>query len=388
MTFGSPDVLTADRRLNVLRIITWLPVGGIERRLVATLPKFDRSRFNVQLACIRERGPLADELAAAGIPVHFIPFRKLFDLAGLRQLAALMREQKIDVVHSHMYRSNVAAAVAGRMAGVRAVWGQIHNVGTCRTRRQAWIDHHLCRWRTGMIAVSESVKRDMMSTLALPSDRVTVIRNGIDLTRFRHTPARREAVRARENVGPGHFVYMFAARLVPQKRCGAFLDAFSQLQQSDGGEQLRAWICGDGPERDELERRARALRYPDAVRFFGQQDHVEDFYAAADVFVLPSSKEGFSNALVEAMASGLSCIATNVGGNEEALGTTGAGILIPPSNVARLAEAMRLVWQEPGQRQVMSTQAAARAKCFGIEKMLNDLERLYLDSVSWRGHDR
>ena len=89
-------------KIRVLRAITWLPVGGIERRIVDVLPRLDRSRFEVSLVCLRERGPLAGELESAGIPVDVIRFRNRWDQRGLRQLARLMREREIDVVHRQM----------------------------------------------------------------------------------------------------------------------------------------------------------------------------------------------------------------------------------------------------------------------------------------------
>jgi glycosyltransferase involved in cell wall biosynthesis len=372
-------------RIRILRVITWLPVGGIERRLVATLPRLDRGRFDVRVACIRERGALADELEAAGVPVHLIAFRKRWDPAALWKLARLMGEQRIDIVHGHMYRANVPATVAARLAGIGGrrpvVWGQVHNVGTWETRRQVRVDRWLCRWRAGMIAVSESVRRDVMETLGLPAARVRVITNGVDLERFRAAGVRRQAVRAEWGAAPGDVVFVFAARLVEQKRCRDFLEAFRRLQNRPGGGRLRAWVLGDGPLRGELERQAAALRAPDAVRFAGRRDDVEDFLAAADLFVLPSTREGFSNALVEAMAAGLPAIASDVGGNAEALRNGTDGLIVPASDIDQLTEAMGLLAVNADERRTMGDSAAERAEAFGIDRMIENVERLYAESM-------
>ncbi|HOR26762.1 MAG TPA: glycosyltransferase [Candidatus Sumerlaeota bacterium] len=369
-----------DRPLRVLRVITWLPVGGIERRLVATLPRFDRERFELSLVCIRERGALADELEAAGIRVDCIPFRKRWDPRALRQLTDLMRERRIDIVHSHMYRSNVPATAAARRARTPVVWAQVHNVGTWETRRQVWIDRWLCRWRTGVIAVSEKVRRDVMATLNLPPERVPVVYNGVDLARFAAARPRRPAVRAREQVGEHDVVFLFAARLVEQKRATDLLTAFADLQQQPGGERLRAWIVGDGPLREQLERQAEALPQPAAVRFFGRRTDVEDFYAAADIFVLPSTREGFSNALVEAMATGAAVIATDVGGNAEAVRDGQDGLIVPPLRVDALRDAMARLAGDAALRRRLADAAAARARRFSLEAMVTQLEELYAES--------
>ncbi|MCE5228416.1 glycosyltransferase [bacterium] len=371
-------------KLNILRVITWLPIGGIERRLVAVLPRLDRERFNVSLVCIRERGQLADELEAAGVPVEVIPFKSRWDPSALRRLAAYMRSNKIDVVHSHMYRSNVPATVAARMAGVKTVWCQVHNVGTWETRRQAWMDRALCRWRTGMIAVSERVRRDVMDTLGLSAGRVRVIYNGVDIDRFRAARALRDEIRTREGVQPGDVVFLFAARLVEQKRCIDFLIALGKLQSmrlstQDSGlrTNLFAWILGDGPLREQLEQASASLPQPGAVRFFGKRSDVEQFMAGSDVFVLPSTREGFSNALIEALASGLPCIATDVGGNAEAVRDQREGFIIPPLDVERLTGAMASLARDPELRRALAEAASLRAERFSIERMITEIENIY-----------
>lgn len=368
------------KRINILRVITWLPVGGIERRLVSVLPRLNRERFNVRLVCIRERGKLADELEAAGIPVDLIPFEKRWDPKGLYQLARLMREHRIDVVHSHMYRSNVPATVAARLAGVRNVWCQVHNVHTWETTRQVWMDRFLNRWRSGMIAVSERVRQDVIETLQIDPRRVRLIYNGVELERFIEARARREEVRQREGVDEGQRVFLFSARLVEQKRPQDFLEAFGRLQLAPGGDRLRAWILGDGPLKPRLEELAKQLPKPTNVKFFGKRDDVEDFLAAADVFVLPSTKEGFSNALVEAMASGLAIIASRVGGNPEAIRDGRDGLVVPPLDVDRLTEAIGRINEDHELRRGLAQSAMQRAQMFSQDRMIKAIEDLYKEN--------
>jgi glycosyltransferase involved in cell wall biosynthesis len=364
------------RRLNILRVITWLPVGGIERRIVATLPRL-RERFNIELVCVRELGPLAADLQAAGVPVTLIPFRTRWDPRGLRQLAALMREREINLVHSHMYRSNVPATVAARMAGVKSVWAQVHNVGTWETRRQAWLDRALCHWRTGVIAVSERVQHDVMQQLRLPAERVRVVYNGVDLGQYQRAGARRGELRAAHGVAPGELVVLFAARLVLQKRTTDLLSAFAVMQREHPQQPLSLWIAGDGPQRAELEQQAAQLPNPAAVRFLGRSDRVDELMAAADIFVLPSTKEGFSNALVEAMASGLAIVASDVGGNSEAIRHGVDGVIVPPCAVEELTGALRQFINDSAWRHQAAASAARRAEAFSLERMLDNVSDLY-----------
>lgn len=385
-------------RIRVLRVITWLPVGGIERKIVDVLPRLDRVRFEPRLVCLREPGPLAAELAAAGVPVDCIPFRRRWDLAALRRLAAYLREHRIDVVHSHMYRSNVPATVAARMAGVRGVLAQLHNVGTWESSRQLWMDRMLCRWRSGVIAVSEQVRTEAIERLRIAPDKVRTIYNGVDLRRFGGHPEQRErrrALRAEHGVGPEEVVFLLAARLVEQKRPQDFLSMARRLQEEEaearrspgsaaGRAPSRFWILGDGRMREELGRQAASLPDPSRVSFFGRRDDVDRFMAAADAFVMPSTKEGFSNALLEAMASGLAIVATRVGGNAEAVRDGKDGMIVPPLARERLEDAARRMVVEPDLRRHFAAAALERARMFSVERMVENLESLYAE-VAGRG---
>ncbi|MBI1784667.1 glycosyltransferase [Candidatus Sumerlaeota bacterium] len=377
--------MTVPSKIHVLRVITWLPVGGIERKIVDVLPRLDQSRFEVSLVCIRERGPLADELEAAGVPVEVIPFRSRLDMRGLRQLADLMRRKKIDVVHSHMYRSNVAATIAARMAGVKRVWAQIHNVDTWETRRQLWMDRFLCRWRDGIIAVSEEVRRDAIYHLRIPPDKVRVLYNGVDLSRFGRESAQgakaREELRAQEGVAAGEVVFLMAARMVEQKRPQDFIDLADYLFKADRrGKKfpdVHFWILGDGPLLEVMKKRAAAASRPDRIKFFGRRDDVERYMAAADMFIMTSTKEGFSNALLEAMASGLVPVVTDVGGNAEAVRECTDGRVIPAMQFHKLCSAVDRVLGDAKYREELSASAARRAGEFSLEAMVKNVEDLY-----------
>jgi len=380
----------------VLRVITWLPVGGIERRLAAILPRLDKNRFDVSVVCLRERGPIADTLEQSGIPVHCIPFRSRWDPRALYRLTELMKSQRVDIVHSHMYRSNVPATVAARMAGIRHIWCQVHNVDTWETRRQAWMDRFLSRWREGMVAVSERVKSDIGEKLGLPGGRIRVIYNGIDHERFASAQESRAGLRHDKKVTGRDIVFLFAARLVEQKRCTDFLEAFGKLHvetskfQDDPDEsrkppRARAWILGDGPLMSALQSQASQLPDPTTVNFLGGKDDVERYMAAADVLVLPSTREGFSNAVIEAMAAGLPIIASDVGGNAEAVEDGKEGIIIPPLQVEGLTCAMRRMLMEHQTRSSMSAAARVKAQRFSLDTMLHETEQLYIDCMNRHG---
>ncbi len=377
------------RKIRILRVITWLPVGGIERKIVEVLPRLDRERFDVSLVCLRERGVLADDLERRGINVDLIPFARRWDVGALRALARLMRERRIDIVHSHMYRSNLPATVSARLAGVRRVFAQIHNVDTWETRRQLAMDRFLGRWRTGTICVSEQVRREAIEKLRLAPERAHLIYNGVDTKRF-GSPTNRAELRRGAGAPESAVVFVMVARMVEQKRPEDFLALAARLldeessassASSAGRPPVHFWFVGKGSELDGLKARARELPQAERIRFFGQRDDIAEIMSAADVFVMPSTKEGFSNALVEAMASGLAPIATDVGGNAEAVRDGQDGLIIPQLEPEALRDAAVRVLDDPDLLRKLQAGARARAETFSLDRMIGNVQRLYLEAM-------
>jgi glycosyltransferase involved in cell wall biosynthesis len=279
-----------------------------------------------------------------------------------------------------MYRGNVPATVAARLAGVRRVWGQVHNINTWETRRQAWVDRALCRWRAGMIGVSERVCRDIERTLRLPPERVRLIHNGVNLERFGRGEGRSE-LRAEWGVGPDDVVILFAGRMVEPKRPGDFLDVARRLQELEarrgGSTRLHFVLAGDGPLLPPMRERAASLPAPERARLLGRRDDMPRVMAAADLFILPSSREGFSNALLEAMASGLAIVATDVGGNVEAVRDGLDGRIVPAGDLEALRRETERIAFDADARRAFAESARARAREFSLEAMIDKLQSLY-----------
>src|SRR5690349_14692093 len=127
-------------RYRILRVITWLPMGGIERKIVAVLPKLNKDLFDVHLCCIRERGALADSLEEQGVPVHLIKFNSRLEPLGMFRLRRLTHRLNIDLVHSHMYRANTPSTALKMFDSKIKVIGHYHNVDTWETNKQLKMD--------------------------------------------------------------------------------------------------------------------------------------------------------------------------------------------------------------------------------------------------------
>ncbi len=363
--------------LRVVRLITWLPVGGIERRLVALLPRLDRTLFAPEVICLRERGPLADDLEAAGIPVHVEPMRSRLSPLGLWRLRRRLRGAAI--VHAHMYRANVPGTIAARLARVPVVLGQVHNIDTWERANQRRWDRLTARRRTATICVSRRVQENVCATLGLAPDQCPVLPNGIDLTPF-EAPLDREVARAELGLGPEEVALVCVARLHRQKNHRGLLEAVAALPPD-----LPPWrllVVGDGPERAALEAQVAETRLRDRVLFLGQRDDVPRVLRACDIAALASAKEGFSNAVLEGLAAGLPVVATDVGGNAEAITDGADGHLVPAGDMAALGERLVRLIADPDARARMGSAARVTARRFSLETMVEQTERLYLDCLA------
>lgn len=362
-------------------------MGGIERKIAAVLPRLNRDLFEVHLCCIREKGPLADALEKAGIPVHLIPFRSRMDPVGLGRLRGLTRRLGIQLIHSHMYRSNVPATILKMMDRRLRVVSHYHNVDTWESRRQLLLDRFLARRRNMNIAVSEAVRQDVQGRLGLPPELTTTLYNCVDLDEFRRlSPSERKAVRETLGYGEDDIVVAMVARLVRQKNQKLVLESAPECIEAQPN--TRFLFIGGGPDEDDLKKLAQELRIADRVKFLGRRDDVPRLLAASDVAVLPSLKEGFSNAVLEAMACGVPMVVSDVGGNAEILdhGTTGFLCDVAPTNeagvevnAAQFTRHLRRLLTEPDFRIRMAQAAHDKVQHYGIDAMVREIEQLYLE---------
>lgn len=363
-------------------------MGGIERKIAAVLPRLNRDLFEVHLCCIRERGPLADGLEQSGIPVHLVPFRSRLDPFAMAKLSRLVKRKEISLVHSHMYRSNVPATMLKLLNPRLKVIGHYHNVDTWESTRQVALDRFLAHRRDMNVAVSEAVRRDVQSRLGLPDRLTTTLYNCVDLAEFRPLPpeARKEV---RESIGiePQDLVVIMVARLVAQKNQALVLSSAREILHA--APTARFVMVGGGPDEELLRRLASDLGVAQRVVFLGRRDDVPALLGASDVAVLPSLKEGFSNAVLEAMACGLPVVASDVGGNREVIDHGVNGFICdvnsnpsaaePPVNDAQFTRYVKRLLVETDFRANMARAALERVQHYGLDAMVREIEQLYLE---------
>jgi glycosyltransferase involved in cell wall biosynthesis len=198
----------------------------------------------------------------------------------------------------------------------------------------------LLRRADALLAVAEIQKDYLVSTEGLPREKIRVIHNGVDTARFRPpSPAERGAIRSELGVTDREIVIVTVASLKPLKRIDALLTSAADLAKS--GTPMRVLIVGDGPLRSALEKVAADLGIGQQVSFLGLRDDVERFLQASDVFVLASRTEAFPNVVLEAMATGIPVVTTDVGSVREMVEDGRSALIVPPGDNAALTAALK-----------------------------------------------
>lgn len=322
--------------MRVCRVVNSMWTGGVQRQMRLLLPELRRRGAEVEICVIRSRGEMAEVMERdQGIPVTLVRVERRLQPRSLRRLARFFRERRFDVVHTHMYAANVPGTVAARLARVPAVFCHLHNVDTYHRMTQRVTDRLLMPLRSGVLCVSRAVALDAARALGMPVDRFTVLYNGV------HTPdlprqAEQEALRGELGLPQGAPLVAHVARLHPQKNHAAFLEAFPRVLRAFPEAVLL--IAGQGREEGRLRATVSFLGIERQVRFLGLREDISSLLALADVSVLPSYKEGFSNVVLESMACGAVVVCTDTGGAREQIRDGVEGFIVPLGDMGALAD--------------------------------------------------
>jgi glycosyltransferase involved in cell wall biosynthesis len=322
--------------VKVLHVITGLGVGGAELQLRSVL---QHSRHDADVVTLYNPGPVAEMIGSDGVRVRNVGMTRNTQVAVLWRLRRLIRDGGYDVVHAHLYRSQVYGRPAAWLAGTPVVVSTEHSIGeTHLERRPMTAGVRALYLATGRfsqmtVAVSETV-RTRMTGWGVPAAKVTVIPNGVDLDRVRFDSAAREQVRAEFGAGPGDYVIGVLGRLDPNKQFALVIEAAAPLLKAGG---VRLVIVGKGEERERLEQAAAEHGVTDLVVFAGERHDVAGVLSAFDLFVASSAQETFGLSVLEALANGLPVAYTTCPALD---GLTVARAVQVPSNAAGIRVAL------------------------------------------------
>lgn len=344
--------------MNVLHLISSEGFYGAESVLVLLATSLAQADYPCCVGVFRDgRAPhteVADEARAAGVPVEEIPCNGRMDWRAVGRIREIARRHNADVVHSHGYKSDVYARLAGRGEGralVATCHGQIRN--RLVLRAYCALDCAILRRFDRVAAVSDELAAGLISS-GLQRSRVTTIPNGVDLGRFAHA---RPALRSEFAARPGRVIGM-VARLDAGKGADVLLKAAPRILAHFPDTTFV--LVGGGPQRGALEALAARLKITQSVIFAGVRREMPEVYASLDVVVLASLSEGMPMCLLEAMAAARPVVATPVGSIPLLIHPGHTGLLAAPGDPGDLAEKILQVLRNPGEAQTMAENARRR----------------------------
>ena len=330
--------MTGERNLRVLSVIGNLRLGGTETYLARIAPEMSAHRVDMEICALEREGPLLLPLEQAGIRVHGTPYPGRTDHSNtltlfrtVDSIRRTVRAGRFDVVHTYLFWSDVLGVAGARLAGCRRIIvgrRALHSWGHSRSNFFHGLEQLSNIFANEMVANSRAVLLDAEAHEPFLPARRTVIHNGIDVESYK---AARPSLE-----GPLRVVTVGA--LAPRKGQEYAVEAMASLARAGVDSSLE--LVGSGPDEAMLRNLVAARGLERSVTFAGEQVDPRPYLSRADLFLLPSRQEGFSNALLEAMASGLPVVATDVGGNSEAVVDGEGGRVVPPEQPDAIAQAI------------------------------------------------
>jgi L-malate glycosyltransferase len=363
--------------MNILFITNHLNIGGITSYCLTLSSTLKISGHNVYIAS--SGGDLTQEFIDKGI--IFIPLSirtkqelspKIF-MSALK-LCSVIDKYAINIVHTNSRTTQVLGCLLQRLKGVT-------HVSTCH----GFFKPRLFRkifpcWGSRVIAISDQVKQHLIHDLKVKSDKIDVIHNGIDIEKFKTQSIKhKEELKVRLNLG-GALVIGIVARLSDVKGHIYLLEAMQNVLKVNPKAQLL--IVGEGKMKQELINLANSLKIENNVKFISSVNNTKDVLDAMDIFVMPSLKEGLGLALIEAMASGLAVIGSDIGGIKTLIKNEYSGLLVAPKDTNGLSKAISDLLADSGKRKALGINAQAFiSQNFSQEKMAKETLETYLRCV-------
>jgi glycosyltransferase involved in cell wall biosynthesis len=294
--------------MKVLHVITGLDAGGAELQLAMILR---RTRHESDVVTLYNPGPVADMIKAQGTSVRNLGMQRNTELPALLRLRKLIKDGQYDVVHTHLYRAQIYARPAARLAGAPVVLTTEHSIGETHIERRKMTRGVRALYLTSelfsdaTIAVSDIVK-DRLVRWGVRPGKVTIIPNGVDTDELGFDAQARDRVRAQFGISPETYVIGALGRLDPNKRVDLTMEAAAPML----GEKCKILVIGRGEDQPRLEAAASRLGVTDHVIWGGYQADTTAMLAAFDLYVAASLQETFGLSVLEALASGLPVLYT------------------------------------------------------------------------------
>lgn len=364
-----------ERKIRILQVLYNLEYGGSERLASFLAYSVDRTRFETSILGLYGGGPISEELNRHRVPFSYFYHYKGPGRRGVIQmkLYQLIRRRKIDIIQVHGSYPFTRLLPAAKLTNTRIIC-TLHSKHTLQTVGRLRTMFRICaRLSDRIVVVSNALKQCLDLEIGISKKKITVIHNGVDLTKFNPDVITPQS--------PTHEIndpirVGVIGRLRDAKDHAGLFKAWTRVTKVHAKSKLL--VVGDGVLRNSLEKLVRDLNISASVTFLGQQDDLPKIISQMDLVVLPSKRESFPISILEAMAMKKPIIATSVGGIPEMISHGRNGFLVPPQDPEALADAILLFMKDPKLFQGMAVEAYHTVNAeFSDKLVINKYEELY-----------
>lgn len=382
----------APARDTILYLIGSLEIGGAERHLAQIAPRLSELGWKPIIYCLSHRGPLARNLEQAGIEVIGPPWEwlryKEFPLKATLYLVQtcialtkLMITRRPKIVHCLLPAPYVIGCPLAMLTRIPIRIMSRRNLNRYQDKRPVVrrFEHWLHKHTTALLGNSRAVVRELIELENCDPDRVHLIHNGVDMNRNGNGHDR-TAIRNELGIADDVLLMIIVANLIHYKGHADLFQALARKRETINRPWFLYCVGRDDGELQKLQHLARTYDVAQNVRFLGLRTDVPDLLRAADLCLLASHEEGFSNAILEAMASGLPLVVTDVGGNAEAVVNGETGLVVPPRDIEAMAQAIGTLTADMDTARAMGAAGRKRVQeTFSLDLCVDKYDTLYRD---------
>lgn len=369
------------QKTKIMHVVLEMDLGGLQRIVNLLIKKSNKEQFIPYLCCLDRGGLFYEQISSDSIKKYVLGRKPVpFDFRMFVKLVKIIKENRIDIIHSHNGCS-MYAALAGRMCGVKGVIHTDHG-RLVPDRPTAILEDRLASYLMDrFIGVSEGLTEYLASTVKIRRKSLATIINGVDSNKFTPLNSKEKYARRLElGFDPDAMIIGTICRLDPIKNLNTLIDSVPSISRNIPNCQIV--IVGDGLEEKRLRERVRRLNIDTKVVFSGRVADVERLLPVFDLYVNTSISEGTSVTILEAMSCGLPIVASSVGGNVKLINNSN-GVLFPFDRADLFQESIISLLNNPKALESMGRQSRDSVKQrFSFDQVVEHYTKLYLALVN------
>ena len=356
----NPSPSTESRPIKVLQFICPTGFYGAERWILALAKHLDPARVQSELVVTVEADnqdlELTKHFKQLGFDVNGIVMKNKFDFSAISKLAELIKQNNIDIIHTHGYKSDIIGVLAAKKAGIPCVVTPhgFENAKDFKLRAFIWLGCQAMRFAAKVVPLSQQLMRDC-ERIGVKAAKLLYIQNGVDLSEVESAASAPRNEPAEKRIG-------FVGQMISRKNIFDLLDIFDALHSKHANTRLI--LLGDGDQRAELEAYAKKLPSFSHIEFLGFRDNRLELLKSFDLFVMTSTLEGIPRCLMEACAAEIPVAAYNIAGIDQLITHNQSGLLAPLGDKQQLQG----YWEALLFDKVLAQKLSAEAKRFVYDK--------------------